>query len=58
VHGLQIVDQAITGEWFAEDLDWKSVRLGIPKQRFFDNLNPETEFVIKSAIGKLWNSGC
>jgi aspartyl-tRNA(Asn)/glutamyl-tRNA(Gln) amidotransferase subunit A len=49
---------ALTGKPEARPLPVKAIRLGIPQEYFFDNLNPVVEAQIRGAMDALSAAGC
>jgi len=39
-------------------MDLRSIRIGVPRGFFYDNLDAELALVVESALAKLRDSGC
>ena len=54
---VALVDEVITGDGTAPNIPVESLRLGLPRTGFFNNLDPEVETVVEFALMKIAEAG-
>lgn len=54
---VALVDEVITGDGSTPTIPLESLRLGLPRKGFFNNLDPEVETVVEFALMKIAEAG-